>query len=184
MLLSQSLRVTRILWGSLLGAVGVYAALAVSGLLEAPRAPSSPVLFPAFGGLAVTLAVMSFILPANVYRQAVAGVKLAVIDEPASEVFAAQYRKASPTMKVFADPAAAVTKAAMCFQTPFILSLALSEAIAMFGLVLAVLGFGVMKAALFFAAGAALIIVRFPTAAKIIEPFEAAKGASLPREPG
>src|SRR6478735_7160324 len=132
MALVVALRNVRIIWGALLAAIGGYAFVAFSGILEHPSEPAPPVFFPALSVVAVILGGASFVVPGIVYRQAVARSELAVIREPASEAFSAEYRDAAPTVKVFADPKAALGRAVFTFQTPFILSIAFSEAIAMF----------------------------------------------------
>ena len=184
MVLTQALRTMRILWSALFLSIGIYVALVFSGvLMTTPTAPE-PVLLPALGAVAVMLAAASFVVPGIIFRQAVAKSQLAIESEPVPDGFAASFRTTVPTTKVFADPRAAQKAAVMIFPTPFILALSLSEAVAMFGFVIAMMGFDRLLSVPFFAAGAVLILLRFPTERGIIEPFEKALGASIPRHQG
>lgn len=177
-----SLRIMRILWGALLGSVGIYVVVMVAGVVQKPSTPPAPVMLPAFAVMSFMIAVVSFVMPAMMYKQAVAGIKVDTVEEPMPDAFTADYRKASPKVKVFADPAAALRSAVAVAQTRLILSLAFSESIAMFGLVVLVMGFDDLMAVPFFVVSAVLMVLRFPTERQILEPFEAAKGASFPRD--
>jgi hypothetical protein len=72
-----------------------------------------------------------------------------------------------------------VQRAGVIFQTPFILALALSESVAMFGFVLGWLGAPLPVAGAFFAASWVLLLARFPTRSRVFGPFEAHFRAKL-----
>jgi hypothetical protein len=171
----------RIIWGSLLAAIGLYVLVLVSGIAATPAAPQGMSLVLPLAAVALTCAGASVLVPRIVYRQAVSKIQLKIVEEPAPDAFATQYRQAAPTRKVFADPDAARRTAMICFQQPFILSIALSESVALFGLTLGILGYGMNTAAPFFAAGFCLVAARFPTEERVFGPFEASLGATLRR---
>jgi hypothetical protein len=134
--------------------------------------------------VAVVLAALSFVLPRRMHRQALARQQLAIYAEPDPGGFASFYRQAAPTRKVFADREAAYRAAAMCFQTPYILALALGEAVALQGFVLALLGAAPEMWAPLFTAGFLLILIRFPTERRIVGPLEEALEAKIIGEEG
>jgi hypothetical protein len=170
----------RILWGSMLASIGLYAFILGSGLAQTAAAPQAPHLVYVLGVAALMCAGGSIVVPRIVYQQAVLkNSPLAIVDEPAPDASSAKYRQQAPTRKVFADPAAARQVAMRCFASPFILSIALSEAVALFGLVLGILGFGFPTAGLFFAGGLCLVAARFPTEQRIFEPFQRLLGATI-----
>ncbi|MDC3952395.1 hypothetical protein [Polyangium jinanense] len=174
------LSVLRILWFAMLLATMLYAGIAFSGIFKPKGAPLDPMMPLVFGLLSIVLTIVSFALPRTIYTSAARNVEVETREEALPDAFSARYREAIGKRTVFADPQAATAKAYSVFMTPFILSLALSEAIALFGMVLAALGFEKMVAAPFFAAGAVLIAVRFPSERKILGAFVAARGVSFP----
>jgi hypothetical protein len=181
--MEKQLLTLRLVWGGILASTGVYAALLVSGVIPPqPLSSETPPFVIPFAALAVMLAVVSFVLPKVIYRQVATKIDVRIEEEPVPEVFAAGYRQAAPERKVFADPEAAARKAVVCFQTPFILSIALSEAAALLGFVLGFLGFPAPTWAPFMIGGAALIAMRFPTKEQVLSRFEAALGASFPEK--
>jgi hypothetical protein len=174
----------RILWFALLASVFLYLGIAIVVLSKVAVKPQIPFMPFVLSGLSLVVAVVSFVLPPITYAQAAKTVEIDVQDEVAPSAFPSRYREAMPKRQVFSDPQAATSKAFALFMTPFILSLALSEAIALFGLVLVQMGFGVLTGLPFFFAGAVLIAVRFPTESKVLDMFEKARGASFPASNG
>lgn len=175
-----SLFTLRILWFALLVAAFLYMGIAYGVLAKNGMVPQNPIMPPVLGGLSCVIAVISFLLPRITYQQAAKSLKVDVTEEVAPSAFPDGYRDAMPKRQVFADPEAATKTAFACFMSPFILSIALSESIALFGLVLAQLGFETVISLPFFLAGAVLIAVRFPRQATVLGMFERAKGASFP----
>jgi hypothetical protein len=176
-----ALRTTRILWFALLVACFMYVGLAFGGFFPRPVVAPEPIMPIAFAGVAAMLSAASFLMPRMVYAGAARAADLATQEEVAPDGYSQKYREAMPKSVVFADPNAARNKAYALFMTPFILSLALSEAIALFGLVLSVLGFEKTVCAPFFAVGAVLILIRFPSEPSILAALERARGASFPK---
>lgn len=179
-----ALKTIRILWFALLLATFLYMGVAYGVLPKNTAAPPQPFMPYVLGGLSLTIAVISFLLPRMTYKQAANNADVKISEEVVSSAFPNRYREATPKRVVFADPKDAAHKAFVCFQAPFILSLALSEAIALFGLVLAQLGFEKMISVPFFLAGAVLIAVRFPQQATVLAMFEQARGATFPPQNG
>ena len=144
--------------------------------------PQSPTLLPMLAVVSLAVLVMSFILPARQQAVGLAGSKLAVTEEPdpgASEVI--PYRDA-PKRQVFADPKQALKRAFGLYVPRFILEMALSEAVAVFGFVLGFLGYPPVMFLPFFGLSWLAMAARFPTPGKVIGPLERAFGARLPVE--
>lgn len=179
-----ALNTARILWFALLMATFLYMGIAYGVLPKKVTVAPDPMMPGLFGGIAVVVAVMSFLVPRMTYQQAAKAADVKIEEEVVSNAFPKRYREAMPKRAVFAEPGEAIAKAYACFQAPFILSIALSEAIALFGLVLAQLGFDMAVSLPFFLAGAALIVNRFPQEPKVLAMFEQARGASFPTQNG
>jgi hypothetical protein len=179
-----ALKTTRILWFALFASTFIYMGVAYGVLPKNARAPETPSMPFVFGGISLVLGVMSFLLPRMTYQQAAKTMNAKIEDEVVPNAFPDRYRQAMPKRAVFAEPNAAVGQAYACFNTPFILSLALSEAIALFGFVLSQMGFDKMISLPFFLAGAVLVAIRFPTQANVQRMFEQACGATFPAQNG
>ena len=67
-----SILTPRILWAALLFSQAIYVALIAGGILEAPSAPPDPMMLPVLGVVALGTAVVSFVLPRILHRNAVA----------------------------------------------------------------------------------------------------------------
>lgn len=171
------LLVPRILWAALLLASFVYLYV---WLTVAPAAPETPIAqMPiALGVAALMCAIVSFVLPASLHRKAAAAAKLEVkeIPDPNASVM---FRDNTPMIRVFANPAEARKKAMALYFTPLILSLALTEAIAIYGLVLGFQGWGAQVVLPFFVAAWLLFLPRFPRMRAAVGPFEKAQNAKL-----
>ena len=82
---------------------------------------------------------------------------------------------------VFADRASALTTASQLHLTRLIVSLAMSETIAIMGMVLGMqFGYGPEVTVPFCVLALGLMLVRFPREAALIKQLEAAYGATLP----
>jgi len=175
-----SLFVLRILWLALFVACLIYVGISLAGIFPKPHEPPAPLMPMLFGVVGTAIAVLSFVMPRQAYGPIARKLTVKIKEEAAPEAFAGRYRDAMQKQLVFADPKKAASAAFTAFMTPFILSLALSEAIAVFGLTLVAVGFELLVAAPFFGAGAILILIRFPTQKKVLGAFEQAHGASFP----
>lgn len=142
--------------------------------------PQSPMLPPVLALVSLGVLAVSFVLPARQLAMGLAGSNLAITEEPdpgASEVI--PYRDA-PKRRVFADPQRAVARAFGLYVPKFILEMALSEAVALFGFVVGYLGHPPIMFLPFFALSWLAMAARFPTLGKVIGPLERAFDARLP----
>ena len=150
----------RIIWATLLFSQAMYVLLMLGGYLQRPSEAPDPIMLYAIGLVAGVVAIVSFVVPRFVHR---AGVARSVGD----------LRHHEASVETIQQRALAIG------FTPFILSVALSEAVAIFGLVLFLIGFPFLESVPFSAAGALLTLVRFPTARTFLGPFEEQLGRSL-----
>ncbi len=137
-------------------------------------------MLPALALVSLSVAVMSFALPKRLHLQAVANLSLEVVDQAdpnASDVI--PYRDA-PTRRVVKSPLEAAQKAFGTYQVSLILGCALSESVALFGLVLGFAVFPLQTVLPFFIASWALLLARFPTMPRVIAPVEAHLKAKIP----
>ncbi len=81
--------------------------------------------------------------------------------------------------RVFADGREALVKAMPALQTGLILGLALAEAVALFGLVLVVLGHPLAETNGFFVVSWILIALKWPSEAGLARQLETARNADL-----
>ncbi len=130
---------------------------------------------------AVGVAIASFVLPRRFHTLGLRQLALPVIEVPVQNAEMRDYRSAVGTERVFRDAAAAQIGMLRAFQMPFILGLALTEAVALFGFVIAQGRFAPSSYALpFFGVAWVLFGLRFPTVARIVHPAERLYGARLP----
>lgn len=180
------LQVPRILWAALIASTVVFLVVLLV-LRPAPPEPPPLMMFPGFAVTAVLLLVASVFVPRMTIRNAVLQSKPEVTEETiedparaASDVL--PYRDtATLTRKVAKNPKKARRKALVIYQTSFILGMALSEAVALFGFVLHFLGFPLSWALPFFGACWISMALRFPTVERVLGPYERAAGLHIPR---
>jgi hypothetical protein len=157
-------RVPFILWGALFSST--FMLLAVVFVAAPPPAePLDPMLVPILGAVAVGEAIMSFVLPAQLLRNGLQRLSI-----PTREI---QDPTALPglgkTLRVPIDSAAAVRALMTVTMTPFILALALSEAVALTGFSLGFMGAPKEQCLPFFIASWVLLLLRFPRPKALIE---------------
>jgi len=173
--MAQRLMTVRILWFSLLVSTAMF--LVVLVFAKNPEPNRMPILPPAFGVMALGLAVLSFVIPGQVQRTACARASLQLTEQAdpnASSVI--PYRDA-PKRLVFADLEQASRAAFVAYQPAMIIGCSLCEAIALSGFVIAYMGHPLPLALPFFALSWLLFALRFPTLARVRGPLEKAKGA-------
>ncbi len=146
----------RVLWAAILSSMLMIAAMALV-LPPSELMPESLHLF-VFAGVALGSAVMSFVVPEQVFRSTLSKLELKEAPDPQAP---SGFGEAS-RIKVFADPARARRVVSGAYKTALILGLALSESIGILGLVLNRLGHPFAHSALFFAASVLLVALRFP----------------------
>lgn len=174
--LTQQMKVVRILWAALTVSnvlIGVVTVVSHSSSRQAPDPSVQYVLFAA----AIGAAVASFVLPARAQAQFLRNVRVEVLPpEPGPMGTGSSAR--------FANPEVAARRAFTGALTPFILSMALSEVPSMVGLSFYTLGGPLGIALALVAAGTLLAASRFPTAARLLAPFERATGATFAASEG
>lgn len=155
-----------ILWGALLASTFVYIGLLLSGQIPEPTEPPPPMLPYALAPTALGVLVVSVILPRRFFDAALSAWKPATnqVPDPNASVM---FRDQTPTIDVFANPAEAERAMITRFFTPFILGMALSEAIAIFGFLLGIMHFDPMLWAPFFVVAWVSMLARFPSKARL-----------------
>lgn len=170
----QQLFLLRILWAAILMSTVLFL---VAGMLVVPQqAGAPPFLLPALAAVSVPIAVASIVWPRRMLRANLRQPALAVEEVPAKERL---FADRPVRTRRFTDVKAARVRLGAAAMTPHILGLALAEAVATYGLVLLVMGFGLYAAAPFFVGGWILIGIRFPRPRTFERELEAAYDAEL-----
>ncbi len=178
---SMRLRVPRILWGALVFSTCLFLVVLViqqrTGAL--PTEPVNPIMLPVIAVVALGVAVFGVVFSRQMHRGLLKAAKLEVVSEVDERSGPVLFRDAAPTIRAFANPEQARAVAFTRFHTPFILGMAMSEAVALFGFTLAMLGFPMLQVLPFWVVCWGLMIMRFPTLKRVLEPLEAAHDAVL-----
>jgi hypothetical protein len=162
------LQTARILWGAMLASTAAYAGVLLGGAV--PPVPDGPTLpLPILIAVAASCAIASFLVPGILHRSALAKATFEIEELPLN-MAPTGYR--TEGLKYRRLTRAIYDSALRYYFTPLILSLALSESVATFGLVGAFTGQPILYCLPFIAAGALLIAVRFPTWRAAIAPIE------------
>ncbi len=167
----QSLRVTRVIHAALVMTTVMLAVVSFVVQPDVPQ-PAPANMEASLAAVAVVVAVLSFVLPAKTTATAAAAIRVEILPPGVGS-------DGMPLPPRFADPATAARRAMAAAQTGLILSLALSEAVSLFGLVLHMLGAPHPISLPFFVAGTILAALRFPTVPRLVAPFERAHNASF-----
>lgn len=146
---AERLRVARIVHAALVGSVVVYGAL-VFVLKPQEQAELDPVVAWVLGAVALVLAVASMLLPAKMYG---AALRSALGREDRASV-----RDRAPGLHF----------------TPFILGMALAEAVALIGLVLVLAGEGLEIGLTLVGVAVLLMLPKYPSAEAIYGPLDEA----------
>jgi len=166
--------VTRILWGSLLISTFLYLVV-LHQAAPTPAQPPDPIMLPVFGMVALSIAAISLWLPRMMFAT---GVKAALKSDKFASHMAADpdasmiLRDETPKLRMLVNDKKNRDLVATFFFTPFIIGMALSESIAIFGLVLGFIGFGWPEVLSFFAVAWVLMIIRFPRPEAVFAQFE------------
>jgi hypothetical protein len=148
----------RILWASLLMSQLIYAYLLLFAAPH-PDAPPDPMLPMVLAAAAFGVAIASFVVPAVLSRS--------MASQPTAPIMGHE------------DAAAARRRAMSARFVPFIVSLAMSEAVSIFGLVVGWLGHPLTTWAPFLVAGMLLTAWRFPTEARMLGPTTRGNGVTV-----
>lgn len=146
--LDAGLTTMRVLWSAMTMSTVLLAGIELHLRRTLPLAPPPPqaTVF-ALSGAAAVVAVVSLVLPKRLYAQAVAA-------------------RGKPIEGAVTD--AQLVPRVPLFMTPFILSLALSEAVSLFGFVVGRVGGELPHALALLGAGTLLVLVRFPTRGALV----------------
>lgn len=149
--------------------------------LTAPPVSTAPDPIMLYVLIAVSLATLgvSFVLPSNFEKKGLAGLSLAIEEHTEADPNVPTSFAKHNTSRRFIDPKAAIARALGVTMTPFILRMALREAVGIYGLVLAMLGHPFMHALPFFALSFLTQALAFPKLSGIADDLEAAQNASL-----
>lgn len=170
----------RTLWAALMGSVVLLGVVCFVQSSQAHDNAPQQVMLVGIGVSAVFEAVLSFLLPAKTLKTAFRNFEAETVEQPASADESAMFGGEPRMEKVFKHPGKAYKAALARYQAPFILSLALSEAVALNGVVLSSLGFGSPVFLSFVAAGLVLMAIRYPNEERIIALIEKGAGARFP----
>ncbi len=178
--MGKSLQTMRILWAALSSTpVFFWVALTVVTSRGFSGHPE-PVTLVVMTFVAFSMAVMSFVVPRMVFLQATKARALEIMNEPDPTANTA-FRDMVPTRRVFADRAKAISAATQLHQVRLILSLAMSETIALLGMVMGIqFQFDEPVLIPFFVVSLVLMLIRFPTESALITQLEKAYDAKLP----
>lgn len=149
--IGRRLKMPRILWFAMLVSQGVYVYVARTAAPDTPADGAGTLVVP-LAAAAFVSAMMSFALPMFLHRSAM--------------------RRVEPSTMGGA-PADLARIAVALYFTPFVLAIALSESVAVFGVVLALQGLPQSTYLPFIGAGALLVLVRFPTGRAALGPLAA-----------
>ena len=171
---------SRILWASLLSTNFIYLGVLayVRDQRTPPPAPASALVM-SLALVGLTNAVMSFVLPQLLYRRAATATRVETREGLMGDPLGATqgFRAAAASGRVFSDEGAARRVAFQAYQSPFIVGMAMAEAVSLFGFVLGFLGAEWAQVLPFFAVGVAAQAVRFPTRRRVEGMFETVHGA-------
>jgi hypothetical protein len=171
------LRTPRILWSSLTLTPGIYLGILWTLHVHAP-APPDALVWGLFGAAAFT-AILCGALPRRLHQQAIERARFEVVEEPDPAAPPTMLRENATLRRVFADASKVRAQSLAPYQTSFIIGMALAEAIAIFGLVLGMLGGAWNLVLPFFAVAWILMAAQFPTTARVLSPIEQLYRAKL-----
>jgi len=166
--------VIRILWLSLLASTFVYLGVMFFAV-QPPLEPPDQMMALALAMAGLSTAAVSLVMPRIMLKGSLSQMQLPtreVADPNASLVM----REQAPKLLVYEDLKAARGAVAAKFFTPFILGMAMSEAVVIYGLVLGFLGFAPTITLPFFVVGWALMLTRFPREDAILRQAEEITG--------
>ncbi|HEY8091319.1 MAG TPA: hypothetical protein VIF09_25825 [Polyangiaceae bacterium] len=169
--LARAVQTMRVLWAALTASTVLIAALTFFVVAPGPAGPVNDTNRFVIGLAALGGAIASFVVPMRIYRTAVARRRHEIAEGEPGPGGRAPAR--------FVDPDAAVRHATASWMSPFIIGMALSESVSLDGLVEHVFRAPTGVTAVFFVAGTALALVRFPRPAQILGTYERAQGATF-----
>ncbi|HEY2368849.1 MAG TPA: hypothetical protein VGH87_20780 [Polyangiaceae bacterium] len=175
--MAARLQTMRILWMALFGSSVMFLFMITSHVVHDEHARMPPHLPEMLGALAFGISIVSIALPARGFDMALRTMKVTFENEVGEPV--GSFRESAPVEKLFASPHQTVMDAFTRFQTPFLIGMALSESICLFGFMLGFMNAPPTTYAPFFAVGLGLMAWKFPRLSTITSALERVKGAKL-----
>lgn len=175
---SASPPIAPLLWTALCSSALLM--LGVALFVPEELGPIDPLLLYALFAAAVPAAAASFIVPQLLRKQAFRAIELGGSPDGAQRAMGMQAFSVKSALGP-EESARVRSKVLLAAQAPFILSLGLSEAVLVFGLVLRFLGASILQAAPLLALGCLLILARFPRPEATLRAFETQRGVRLLR---
>lgn len=173
----QVLATMKVMWAAISFSTVLFLAVGL-GAAQVPDEPPETVMLFAFAGLSLGILAASQLVPKQVLIAALKAEKFEVLEPPPEEhMFDDSPRRG----RRFAAPDEVRRKLIHCAQRPFILGIALSEAIPIMGLVLMMIGFSLQHALGFFVVSWALLLSKFPRLSSFERVLEASYDAELGR---
>ncbi|MEM9073042.1 MAG: hypothetical protein AAGE52_31345 [Myxococcota bacterium] len=174
----MNLRTFWIIWAALLGSLPIYGVVAFTAAPPSGEGNLSPFFF-ALLAAAMGSTVMSFVLPAVMRRRSLkeANFEVEEVEDRTKEVM---FRDMPPRIRQLANVEDVQRRVIPLWWTPFILELALSESVAIYGLVLAFVGFPAPLWIPFSILAAILMLMRMPLEGRIRRAVERATDARWP----
>ncbi len=165
-------------WYSLLVAVGIFYFLLIFLYSRGQLRPEDmqPHLPELLVVMAVSEAVMSFILPRRRLEAAIRALNIEVSEEGGEIV--GSFRESAVKRRVVVDAPAAVQRALPAYALAFRISVALPVSMSLLGLLLGYVGGSLPLASAFFVVALVLIAVRYPRVSAIVGAIEQVTGAS------
>ena len=173
----NQLMVIRILWvglfvSTLLFLISGYVTVSSREDIPSP----DPLLLPVLAFVSVGIAGASLLFPRRLLAQSFRAAKYEVADRPKEELM---FKDIPGRPRRFVNPEAVRKSLPPKVQTPFILSMALAEAVALNGFVLWFLGFPLSQTIGFFVVCWILMIAQFPNPARYVQALEKVYDADL-----
>jgi hypothetical protein len=176
--MAQRLQTVRILWAALFGSSLLFLMMVTSHIVHDEEGHGVPPHLPELlGALAVGIAIVSIVLPAKNFDAMLRTLDVKFENEVGEPI--GSFRESAPTTRLIAEPHKTVLAAFARYQTPFIIGMALSESICLFGFMLGFMGAPPYAYAPFFALGLGLMVWRFPRLVTITSALERVKQAQI-----
>ncbi len=172
-------RTRTLLWAAL--TVYAFGSVLVSVFLHEPDAVADPTIVWALIGVAVLDAGMSFALPLWLFHNGLKQRSPIDVEDVADPDAEALFRDMSPTKRVFSDPELARDTFQRTTYTPAIIGWALGVSVAMYGILLAIIGGLPLAVSVpFHVVAGALVLAQPPSHPWFRRIFESFYGARLP----
>lgn len=165
-----------VLWGALLTSTFIYLFLVFYVDFDTQDGPRDPMLAPILAMVACIDAGLSLWLPRRFFRVGLSNAEIETREVPDPDA-SVMFRDQTPMIRVFADRDQARRRIASLTMTPFILGMAMAEAVAVFGFLLGIMGYDPMIWTIpFFVIAWALMLYRLPLESRILARAEEITG--------